>query len=69
MEVRRNVENLIASECELRHSAVAAVQQNGTNQFTFLIFEDQFRSEQIRPVVTSAGIGAVAKAAVRPSRW
>src|SRR5205085_4138660 len=49
---------------EFRHSTMPAVQQHGTNRFTFFIVEDQLRWEQIGAVIPAPGIGAVAKAAV-----
>jgi len=64
MNVCGNVGNLIGGEGEFWHSPIAAVQQDGTDRFTFIIIEDQLRSKQVGPVVTTASIGAMTKAAV-----
>ena len=64
MNVCGNVGNLIGGKGEFRHSPIAAIQQDGTDRFPFLIIEDQLRSKQVGPVVTTARIGAMTKAAV-----
>src|SRR5262249_43998139 len=64
VEVRGDVGYLIDGECEFRHSSIAAVQQNGTDRLAFLIVQHKLGSKQVGSVVTSAGIGPMAEAAV-----
>src|SRR5262245_5920598 len=64
MDVGCNIGDLRACECEFRHSTLPPIQQDRSDRFAPLIFENKLRSQQIGSVITTTRVGTVAKTAV-----